>query len=344
MQSKLVVGVVLGWLLCASALGEDARPQACAAQVREPNQAAMDAFGRKGCRIIRSAHEWDEVQGQLAAIGTARPGADKPLTADFAKQRIVCFFNYGDLGDNFSVRSYTADANAPRLDVVMSYSIYKTLKQTVNAFNYLLVVVPATETLSVNVLTFDAGGAGPHPTPDKAQLEWSRAFGPDAGDWVDGLEARIAAKAATVKPGQDVLVQFTLCFADPAVVQDGKFAIDANGIYVWDGKYSKGYRNHAFDVTGPDGKTVRLQPKARDWDKNAPHPEPVTKDKPYVLPGWTGETFRSLKELGLDTATPGTYTITGVYQEKPTDEPPKSPTAMWAGTARSNTIRVEVKE
>ncbi len=344
MHSIIAFTIASGWLLCASALGVDKRPEAHAAQIREPNQVAMDVFGHKGCKIIRSAQEWDEVQGQLAAIGTAKPGADKPLAADFAKQRIVCFFNYGDEGDKFAVRSYAADANSPRLDIVMSYVIYKTQKQVINGFNYLLVVVPATETLSVNVLTFDASGDGPHPTPDKAQLEWSRTLGPDTGDSVDGLEAHIATKATTVKPGQDVVVQFTLCFADPAVVQGGKFALDGNCINVWDGKYSKGYRNHAFDVTGPDGKTVRLRPKAHDWDKNAPHPEAVGKNKPYVLPGWTGETFRSLKELGLDTAAPGTYAITGVYQEKPGDEPPRSAVAMWAGTARSNTIRVEVKD
>lgn len=70
-------------------------------------------------------------------------------------------------------------------------------------------------------------------------------------------------------------------------------------------------------MTTPDGKTALLRPKVIDqWDKNAPLPVEITAKEPYTLPNWVeGDNRKSLKSLGLDTTTPGTYTITGLYEE-----------------------------
>ena len=44
----------------------------------------------------------------------------------------------------------------------------------------------------------------------------------------------------------------------------------------------------------------------------------------------------ALKTLGLDTTTPGAYTVTGLYEETVEFETPK--TLLWSGSIISNTI------
>jgi len=339
MKSALgTILVVSSFLSCTAAFAEGPAIVSVSAQVRDLKPDAVDEFGRKGCLIVRSSREWDDVRKRLAAIGPSVPAAEKPLPVDFAKEMLVCLFNLGEVSDKFSVRGYAVAA--PQLDIVMSCPGSKERKKAFITFNTLLAVVPATHKLRVDVLTYHPMVEGPFSTPDKAELEWSHTFGPDAGDWVDALQAHIEAKDTQANAGGDVLVQFTLRLANAAVVKDGHFAGSVDSVSVWDGKYSKGYRNHAFDVTGPDGKTIRIRPAViTAWDKNAPHPEEIRKDEPYDLPDWTGETFRSLKGLGLDTSAAGTYTITGIYMEGPGTE---GETPMWNGTMRSNTITIEV--
>jgi hypothetical protein len=170
-------------------------------------------------------------------------------------------------------------------------------------------------------------------------------LGTDSGDIVDSLQGRIRAKSNTVKAGEDIPVEFELRFANPAVVKDGRFAREQDSVFVWDGKYSNGYRNHAFLVRTPDGESHLLRPKVIGaWDKNVPHPVEVKEGKPYVLPEWfEGKTFKSLKALGLDTSQPGTYSITGVYQETgSTGKAFGTECMLWGGEIATNTIVVEV--
>jgi len=92
-------------------------------------------------------------------------------------------------------------------------------------------------------------------------------------------------------------------------------------------------------VTTPDGKTALLRPKPIEiWEKNRFHPVEITAYAPYHL---LSAAAQSLKELGLDTSTPGTYTITGLYEETASVE---GKTPMWGGSITSNTITVEVKK
>src|SRR6185436_13964962 len=77
--------------------------------------------------------------------------------------------------------------------------------------------------------------------------------------------------------------------------------------------------------------------------KNIPHLVEVTMGRMYVLPAWVeGQTFKSLKELGLDTTQPGTYQITGVYMESAGKEPDEKGRMAWGGELFTNTVRVEV--
>ena len=128
----------------------------------------------------------------------------------------------------------------------MGYIIYKQRAKVVNGCNFILAVVPQVKRLNVSVSTYHPMNGGPYPTPDKGRLEWRGAVGSDAGDIVDGLQGVIEAASPMPSSGQDIEVKVTLRLAGEAFVNDGRFASTGEAVHVWDGKYSNGYRNHAF--------------------------------------------------------------------------------------------------
>jgi hypothetical protein len=210
-----------------------------------------------------------------------------------------------------------------------------------------LVVVPVT-TAQVNVKTWTPQNGGAHDSQEKALLEWSGVVGPDTGDSVGGLEGRITPASAKIKAGDDIQLEFKLQLSE-SDKKNGAFSRRGDSLYVWDGKYSNGYRNHAFHVVKPDGTIEVLRPKEiKDWDKNAPHPVEIAANKPYILPNWAeGQKFKSLKELGLKTQ-PGKYTITGIYAEVADEPKPdrlrRLPNPTWGGELWTNTVTVEVEK
>jgi hypothetical protein len=146
--------------------------------------------------------------------------------------------------------------------------------------------------------------------------------------------------------GQDIETAFILQLAGAAMVKDGKFANLRESVHVWDGKYSNGYRNHAFEVRSPDGKVRLLRPAVIDqWDKNAPHPVEIKAGAPYALPEWyEGMSVKSLKKLGLSTGQAGRYAITGICREKGgTAERADQGREIWGGDIATNAIVVEVE-
>ena len=306
---------------------------------------AQRTLGDYGCRTIRSQARWGEVQSQLAQLGWRRPSGGSALgEIDFDKQMIVMVHKCGDEGDRFAVRRYQ-DGDSPSLELVMGYIIYKSRAKVVNGCNFILAVVPLAKRLSVSVSTYHPHNGGPYPTPEKARLEWRGVVGSEAGDIVDGLQGTIEAKSPKGAVGQDIQVKFTLQLAGEALVKDGQCASPREAVCVWDGKYSNGYRNHAFEVRSPDGKVRLLRPAVIDqWDKNAPHPVEIKAGKPYVLPEWyEGAYLKSLEKLGLDTGQAGRYVITGIYMEKGgTAQMIGQGTKMWGGDIATNTITVEV--
>jgi hypothetical protein len=161
------------------------------------------------------------------------------------------------------------------------------------------------------------------------------------------LEGKISAKSSSVKVGEDILISFELQNSKqkPTAEFYPTKVRDTHSIYVWDGKYSNGYRNYSFEVLTPNGKSYWLQPsKIREWSKNAPHLVEILPEKPYALPEWyEGEIFKSLKKLGLDTTQPGIYRITGIYSEVGNDDPTSHKTA-WGGELATAPIEVKVLE
>lgn len=311
--------------------------------VQEGGHVAAGRLGEYGALLICTGERWEAFQKSLADL---KVKAENRLGAiDFAKEDLVVVFHYGDEGDKTSWLSVTGDAAGREVRFAMSYIIYKQRRGlTLGVWSVLAVPVEKSAKTSVSVVTYHPMNGGPHPTPDKGRLEYQWALYPDGAEAIGGLTATIKPESATVKAGDDILVRMTLSLAGGAPEKFGSFARSAEALHVWDGKYSNGYRNHAFEVTTPDGKTHFLRPSVIDrWDKNAPHPVEITAQKPYLLPNWVeGQPGKSLKSLGLDTSRAGVYTVQGVYLE--TAEPIQNNNpALWGGVVRSNRVRIEVK-
>ncbi len=308
---------------------------------------AAKRVGGRGCLVIRSEARLEQVMELLKEVGWTGPGEGAaPPKVDFAKDVVVLVFNRGDEGSAFAVREATAKDGECDLQVVMSYIGYKQRERAIFSFNFVLVAVPRADRLKVSVSTYHPMNGGPHPTPDQAALEWTKSFDQAAGDVADGLTAAIEPSANRVKVGEDIQFQFKLAFADGTVPPGGMFARKTEAAFVWDGKYSNGYRNHGFLVQAPDGRVSMLRPREiLEWDKNIPHPVSISAGHPYVLPNWReGEDFKSLKALGLDTSKAGKYVISGIYQEEGGRSANEGDQAapMWGGNIASAPVTVEV--
>jgi len=309
----------------------------------KPETAAQ--LGSSGARVFRTAAQWTSFQDRLTALGWEKPADNALSKVDFARDMIVCVFENGDEGNTLNIRKATSDGKIADIDLAMSYIIYKQHGEPVEKWRFMALSVPQAPQVKVSVASYHPANGGPYPTIDKARPEWSATLGEAAGDLVGGLQGNIEAKNATVKAREDIQIQFTLQFLNAVTDNDARFAKSSSSASIWDGKYSNGYRNHAFLVTTPDGKSQILRPKPiLNWDKNAPHLVEISAGKPYILPAWVeGQNFKSLKELGLDTSAPGVYQITGVYMETASIDSDGNKRLSWGGELFTNSLRVEVK-
>jgi hypothetical protein len=320
------------------------QPQVFTGAIGRPSQDAgkvAAVAGRHGVLLIRSEARWDELH-KLAPDLT--PGTPLPKL-DFAKQSVVLVYALGNSRNNsLSLDKFNLSANLPELSFLFKWYNGPVAGEELPSIKFIYAVIPATPMVKVAIASEPTQADRSRVVTDFAAVVGDK----DGGDVVDGLQAAIAPKAATIKPGDDILIDFALHLADPGKAKPEQFGTAPKGVFVWDGKYSNGYRNHAFLVTTPDGKTALLRPKEIDnWRKNAPHPVEITTTGAYHLPNWVeGETLKSVKSLGLDTTAPGPYTITGLYEETggKTEGGRFDGTRMWGGSIASNTITVEVKK
>jgi hypothetical protein len=342
MKATMLLACVLGIATSARAAGD--RPRVLRASIQEGGHKVAGRLGNYGGWLVRSAERWEETLKMLAAAGVKVEDDLGPV--DWVKEDLACVFHYGDEGDQFVVRYVGGDEKRRDVEIGMSYIIYKQRRALpMGVWRAFAVPVPKAAATRVSVSTFHPMNGGDHPTIDKARPEWEWTFSETAGDAVGGVTGVIEPKALTVNAGEDVAVKFSLTGDGAAKVKDGQFARAAAAAYVWDGKYSNGYRNHAFEVVTPAGKLLVLRPKVQnDWDKNAPHAVAIKAGETYVLPDWGDPTpFKSLKALGLDTTAAGVYVITGVYEQRPSPMPRGGTEDMWGGVVRTNAVRVEVK-
>jgi len=314
--------------------------------LKEGARKAANQFGERGCLLIRTQDRWAQVQKDLATLGFVREMLALEASPDFSKSIVLGIFERGDDAHRFDCRQFTNSSAYARMDLVMSYvtPTNQLLRTRPPAWNFMFVVMPKSTTLDVSVFTFDTNSGA---TGDKALLEWTASFGPLSGDTVNGLQAVITPENVKVKAGEDIRARFELQFKNHRKGNGREFAAEPEYVAVWDGKYSNGYRNHAFEVTTPDGKTTLLRrAEVAEWTKNAPHPVDVKDGTPYALPEWReGEVFKSLKALGLDTSKPGTYTITGIYAEDvnvTVQSRDGKGAPVWGGTIYTAPVTVEV--
>ena len=152
---------------------------------------------------------------------------------------------------------------------------------------------------------------------------------------VNSVTGTISLKNNAIKQENDIYVRFTLICKSCV-----------KPVYIWDSKFSNGYRSWSFHVKTPDGKDILLQRSIQNsWDKNAPHVVSINKNNPYELRGWgiahglwEGEKYYfSLKKLGLQFSTTGKYEIYGVFaQPGGTSKFNKKDVVLWKGKVISN--------
>lgn len=354
MSIQLFFSTLVCFCICISFAADPAEaaelPQTVTGRVAETKEliaTARRTLGDHGVLAIRSAERCKAIETQLVALGWKPPAEPNLGQIDFDNQMLVLIYKNGDVADTFSLRPFDEAKRPKDLDIVMSYIIYKARGEVVERCNFIIAIVPRQPKLEVTVSTYHPANGGPFPTPEKAQLEWRGEVGAESGDIVDSLRGKIEAAEARVAKGKDIEIKFTLEHAGGDQVKAGRFANQNESVFVWDGKYSNGYRNHAFEVRTPDGKTHFLRPKEiLNWDKNAPHPEEIRAGQSYVLPGWQfGMAHKSLAALGLATSLPGKYAITGIYLEA-AESAKKSGRefSIWGGNIATGTIEVDVVE
>jgi len=319
---------------------------------------ASKVMGHRGFLIVRSPQRWEQIREALASLGWKSPAndperarersahptwkdpSDSPLAkVDFTRDVVVAAFACGDL----PFPSHWVASNPKESEVRFLLSCPQVIMNEEDTewgavpWMFGFATVPKAERVKVALSHFDPSG-----TIEDAYTLWAETFDASRGDVVDGLSAVITPKEKRIKAGADILIDLNLVFQ---IVKSFPWQHPPDNVwresaFVWDGKFSQGYRNSAYLVAVPDGTTHLLRRPEQKWAKNAPHLEEITAEKPYALP------TQSVKELGLDTSKPGVYRVTAVYMESggPGETSDGKKVEIWGGNIASGTVEVEVAE
>jgi len=334
----------IAWIVCllllipALALADD-KPPVFTGIIKQVTTDRLQTIGQHGVLVIRS-------QARLDAIAKLMPELkwDTPLPKiDFDKQAAVMVYTVSGHGkDTFTLDKSDPAANPPELAIL--YTWYNGLVSAAEeaSLKFIVAIIPAAPAVKVTVLSQPIFEDKPHVTTELSSI----IGGKDGGDIVDGLHASITPKATTIKPGEDILIDFVLHLADPGDAKPEQFGTMPKSIV------ADGFPKYGLLATTPDGKTALLKLKPdKMLYRLTPSYWEITTEKPLHL--WSGKSYAgvlSLKEVGLDTSAKGTYTITGLYEERglelsPDARPdiPREPQRIWGGSITTNTITVEVK-
>jgi hypothetical protein len=210
------------------------------------------ALGHHGVLFIRSEARWKELQERLGEAMAFTP--DTPLPKiDVAKQNIVMV--YADARrpkDDWGVGKSDLSATPPELSVVLHWDGSPVEHAEKSTTPFLLTIIPATPNVQVRVWSSPLGMADRPATMEFSTtlggkdgenadgLNWipigngfSATLGnKEGGDIVDGLQAAITPKAATVKPGEDILIDLALQLADASAAKPEQFGTTPKSIFV----------------------------------------------------------------------------------------------------------------
>ncbi|MGD0093005.1 MAG: hypothetical protein ABSE73_24095 [Planctomycetota bacterium] len=307
---------------------------------------APKVMGHRGFLIVRSPQRWEQIREALAGLGWKDPANNPLAQPDFSRDLVVGAFACGD-GTPFHCHWVASNVKESEVRFLLTCPQVTTDEEAPEwpfaSWIFAFATVPKAERVKASLAHFSPAG-----TIADSWNMWTETFDGPWSDVVDGLSAVITPKERRIKAGADIPMDFKLVFQ---VVKSFSWEHPGNwrvSTFVWDGKYSKGYRNSAYLVVTPDGNSRLLRkPEQRQWDKNAPQLIEITPERSYVLPKWfEGQTTQSLKELGLDTSKPGVYRITGVYMETggPGQTSDGKKVEIWGGNIASATVEVEATE
>lgn len=302
-----------------------------------------------GVFVVRSQQRFDRLALDCAAPGDLRGRAEQSFMAllrpDFTREMVLIFFTSATAADDLKLVELSGNSQA--LQAKLSLTSVPATKNP-RKIHVIAVAVPISKTVKVSYPVhvesrIAKAEGGFREVAQDYQRTWT--LDADGGDVIDGLQGVLRLdpniKDKTIAPGTDLTFTYELRVADPQ---------QKESIYVWDNKYSNGYRNDAYVVVKPDGSTQLLQrPEQPGWDKNIPTVMEIKAGQPWTLGGVANDPIvKSLKDFGLDTTQPGTYTLYGLYQENPGTDP-KFPAAgvavidLWHGAIATPAVQFIVK-
>jgi len=318
--------------------------------ISRKNREAVTTLGRLCCLTVRSKARMEQLAAEFDKLEWGKPDT-LFSNVDFTNEMIIFFLRAGLNAEKDRIVNFLS---GPEQAVIRFSTQQFPRLATKKLYHITAVLLPQAKVLKAEIPE-QVKTTGKQADGSKITIyrEMHRTWiiGPHGGDVADGLQGFIEAEKKVIRPGEDIKVKFILKAADPAQKEP---------IHVWDGKFSSGYRNDAYLVRTPGGKTHFLRRKELlKWRKNIPHPVAVTSGNPYVLPGNIryDSPLKSMKNIaaemqlsGFNTSAAGVYTITGIYME--TGEPAKhgfgydrnNPPSMWGGNIATNTVRVRVEE
>ena len=130
--------------------------------------------------------------------------------------------------DTFSLAKSDLAVNPPQLSFLVSRDISPEEKLQHRSVKFILAVTPAAPTVKVTV------SSAPLNTDSPAVLHFSAILGgKDGGDIVDSLQASIMPKATTIKPGEDILIDFALHGVVPGDAMPQPLGTTPKSVSVW---------------------------------------------------------------------------------------------------------------
>lgn len=210
----------------------DDKPQVLTGTITKDAAAKIATFiGQHGVLFICSEARLNELSKRAPDLTP-----DQLPKNEFTKQAIIVVYALGSSSNNsLSLDKSNLTISPPELGFLFSWYNGDVAGLERPSIKFIFAIIPITPAVKITLTSQPT-----HVDRHRIVTELSAILG---GDIVDGLQAAIAPKSAAIKSGEDILIDFALHLADPGAAKPEQFGNTAKGIFVWDGKYSNGYRS-----------------------------------------------------------------------------------------------------